>query len=196
MDSKSGNAPRIIFITIGILLILVPAVIFSVIFYKDLKLKKENDAVMPGLLDLIPSRTEGFKEQRANPEMPLVQYNGIDFCGIVDIVFSQDTIPVRSKWDSKLSSFAAGRYFGNPYEGSLVVGIPKAKDGMDFQNRIDVEDEVDFTDMRGRVFRYRVTSVRHFSELDFSRVNSDDYDLLLFCTGRESGYIMISCVIY
>ena len=149
---------------------------------------------MDFLESVIPKRTAGFKEERSNNEMPSVSYDGQDYSAILSLSRLSVELPVRASWDAKAVKKVPCRFTGNPYEGTLIIGGTEADGQFDFVPKVDVGDEVCVTDMKGCVFTYTVSTVKHAKNAKAKTLIDDNYDLTLFAKDKKTGdWLLVRC---
>ena len=73
---------------------------------------------------------------------------------------------------------------GSVYDGTLIVGGGSEDGNFDFIDQLDAGEELTFTDMTGRVFRYKVRKICHADNAAETLVDSESA-LTLFVKKME-----------
>ncbi len=141
---------------------------------------------------MLPDRTIGFLEEQSNPALPAICVNGEDFVGILEVEQYSFKLPVLGIWDAS-SAKRPAVYFGNPYDGSLIIGV-NYEDQFSFADRMEPGDSIHFTDLYGRVFSYQLDAVKHADQVDFAVLDSDSDDLTIFLKCKDT-YLILRCSI-
>lgn len=178
----------------GILLIILSSglVFFSV--HSQKTAVKENNRLVSVLYSLMPEVTDGVIDDRVNKDMPLLQVDGIDFAGIIEVPTYNRTLPIRAVWNkSKVSSFPC-RYSGSIYNGNLIIGGSDNSGQFDFMKQITVSDTVFITDVTGARFTYQVTDIKLTRDVSSESLEAPDADLIFFARNTYSlDYTVVSC---
>lgn len=190
MKPKKRNIP----LMLGIVLLVgaMGLVLFSQV-QGDLASRRAQSLVTE-IEALLPEKTKGIPEDRADRSMPVLQVEGMDFSGILEVPAFGVALPIYSQWDTgKLSSFPC-RYFGNVYDGSLIVGGSDRKGQFDFCGRIDIGNAVVVTDMTGAQYIYTVHTVERSKKADADTLVAEGNSLTLFMKDAYAmEYIIVRC---
>lgn len=143
---------------------------------------------------VIPSRKAGLKEDRVNSTMASLSYDGHDYVGLIEIDAYSTKLPVLSAWDNDLLGSVPCLYMGNPHSGTTVIGGSDRKGQFDFIDSIDEGTEITLTNVKGEVFRYQVTVVRHSDDISASILRNGEYDFTIFAkSGKINKYVIVRC---
>ena len=156
--------------------------------------QKKAEALTDQLSAMLPQRTAGTPEDYSDPEMPILQLEGQDFSGLIQIPAFGVTLPIGSRWDRNLVSQYPCRFWGSAYDSTLVLGGKDREGQFDFCTRMDHGDVVMITDMTGTQFRYTVSRIDRSKDASAEILSEDAWDLTLFA--RDSGsmdYIIVRC---
>ncbi len=190
---KNSKFFRIAASAAGILLI-AGAVLLFVSNRTKVTKKVDTDAAATFLSGIMPDRQNGIKEELSNKTMPAVSFDSTDFVGLLEVPRFSSVLPVVSSWDDGIIHSAPARYSGNPYDGTLAIGGVDSEGQLDFVSKIDIDDEITFTDLKGNEFSYIVKTVKHSKSLTPEKILDADYDLTVFAHDRNSGdYLLIRC---
>ncbi len=103
-------------------------------------------------------------------------------------------LPIRASWDKTAVKKVPCVFTGNPYEGTLIIGGIDAEGQFDFVSKIDIGDEVTVSDMKGYVFSYMVSTVKHAKNAKAKTLIDDNYDLTLFAKDKKTGdWLLVRC---
>ena len=157
--------------------------------------KRRADKLLPIIADtleeIIPARTAGCLEERYDRSLPSISLEGEDFCGLLEVELYDVKLPVYSLW-TKSSAKRPALYMGNPYDGSLIIGVRQEQ--FDFADSMDIGVTVKFTDLYGREFCYTVDSIKHSSSADTDILQSGSDQLTLFVK-IDGQYLILRCVL-
>lgn len=145
-------------------------------------------ALMPETVDRVP-------DDRTDMTMPMVEIDGLNFIGIIDVPAYGTSLPICESWDpSRLSDFPC-RYTGSMYDGSLIVGGRDHSNSFCFIKEITGGDLVYVTDMTGARYTYVVTDIQKTRDVSTAQLTGDA-DLTLFARNSLSfDYTVIRCVL-
>ena len=175
----------ILLVTLGVLLLGAAAILFVVRQAQD----KQRTADIPSLIEKIeaalPECSAGVIENRADSAMAAVEIDGIDVIGLLELPGRGIKLPVSAEWDSSEQSFRPARFMGSVYDGTLIVGGRSEDGNFDFIDQLDAGEELTFTDMTGRVFRYTVRKICHADNARAETLADSESALTLFVKKME-----------
>ena len=175
----------ILLVTLGVLLLGAAAILFVVRQAQD----KQRAAEFPSLIEKIeaalPERSAGVIENRADSAMAAVEIDGIDVIGLLELPGRGIKLPVSAEWDSSDQSFRPARFMGSVYDGTLIVGGRSEDGNFGFIDQLDAREELTFTDMIGRVFRYTVHKICHADNARAETLADSESALTLFVKKME-----------
>ena len=175
----------ILLVTLGVLLLGAAAILFVVRQAQD----KQRAAEFPSLIEKIeaalPERSAGVIENLADSAMAAVEIDGIDVIGLLELPGRGIKLPVSAEWDSSEQSFRPARFMGSVYDGTLIVGGRSEDGNFDFIDQLDAGEELTFTDMIGRVFRYTVRKICHADNARAETLADSESALTLFVKKME-----------
>lgn len=144
---------------------------------------------------LLPERIPGIPELYPESCMPVLEIEGDDYVGILEIPAFGIILPVADKWDSKSLSDSPTRFFGSAYDNTLVIGGSDYPEQFGFCDKIGNGAYVIVTDMTGSEFTYTVSNVERAKHAETQWLLDADCDLTLFCRDMYSmEYIAVRCV--
>lgn len=153
-----------------------------------------SQATAEKLKALLPERSVGIPGLYANPSMPALQIDGVDYVGLLEVPALAISLPVAGSWNRDKLFDAPARFYGNAYNRALVIG------GMDYAHQFAFCDQIDtgvaivFTDMTGTRFSYTVDRVERSKSAQSDWLINTECDLTLFCQDTYSmEYIAVRC---
>lgn len=194
MKAKFG----LIFIALGLALLLGSLGLF---LYNE---KLQNDAakaseeLMPQIVDAIKIRQEETEEPEIvapdEKKMTVIEIDGSDYLGFVGIPALGIELPVMADWDYEKLKTAPCRYSGSVYTEDLVIMAHNYKKHFGRLSQLVNGDQITFTDMDGKTYRYKVVSVEMLPEYAVEEMTSGDFEFTLFtCTYTGESRVAVRC---
>lgn len=152
------------------------------------------EAGLPERLE--PENEELVPEYKKHPEMemPVVEVNGQECIGTIEIQLLDLKLPVISEWSYAKLKKAPCRYSGSAYQNNLIIAGHNYRTHFSGIKRLDPGDEVIFTDAGGNVFSYEVDTIETVGGTDIEEMESGDWDLTLFtCTTGGKARAAVRC---
>ena len=121
-------------------------------------------------------------------EMPIIQIDGNDYVGYIDIPVLELSLPVMESWSYPNLKISACRYSGSVYHDDMVIAAHNYQKHFGTLKNLVISDEVRFTDGDGNVFIYHVAAMEQLNPTQVEEMTVNDWDLTLFtCTlsGRQ-----------
>jgi len=178
----------------GAVLILISLVTASIVLIGSAKADVDPACAAEFIESILPEPVAGVKEERGNSGMPVVNYENTGYAALLTVQDGALTLPVVSAWNNKTAKKVLCRYYGNPYDGSLVIGGTAAGGQFDFISGLDTGDRLTLADMKGYVFSYAVSSVRHANKISADILTGDGGDLTLFAKDGKTGkWVVVGC---
>ena len=78
------------------------------------------------------------------------------------------------------------------YDGTLIVGGRSEDGNFDFIDQLDAGEELTFTDMTGRVFRYTVRKICHADNARAETLVDSESALTLFVKNKGA-FLIVRC---
>lgn len=196
----------------GILLILIGLALLGGAAYIFMQNQQENEAAGTGaqtaleaLQEMLPTTTaqqttapevteESVPETTLDPEMPVVEVDGYEYIGYLDLPRLEMTLPIMSEWDSLRLQIAPCRQFGSSRTDDLVIAGHNYASHFGRLNELDVGDTVRFTDMEGVVSTYTICRVETLRPTQVEDVQNSGHDLVLYtCTYGGRSRVVLFC---
>lgn len=116
-------------------------------------------------------------------EMTVEIFDGYGFVGYLTIPSLNLELPVLSELDDELLKLSPCRFYGSTKTDDLVIGAHNYTRLFAKIWRLHVGDEVQFTDMDGKIWYYRLAEKLTLKATDGQILNNGEYPLTLFtCT--------------
>ena len=129
-----------------------------------------------------------------NMEMPVVEIDGIEYIGTLEISALELELPVISTWSDALLDCAPCRYVGSAYLGDLIIAGHNCRGHFGALHRLLPGDVVQFTDAAGNRFSYTVSQIEELPGSAVEEMEAGDWDLTLFtCTLSRTSRTTIRC---
>ena len=177
---------------LGLTLVLISAIVLMGSEFLAIRNQKAAHSLAERLQGAIPAVSEGDPQNYSNPAMPVLQLEGEDYSGLIQVPAFGVCLPLGSDWDSRTVSRYPCRFSGSVYDNSLIVG--GSKDQFDFCSRIDLGDHVTVTDMTGARFSYEVVRIDRRAHAEATVLQEGNFHLTLFAPDEATGnYIILRC---
>ena len=182
----------VLLVTLGILLLAAAAALLGMRLTRE----KQGAADIPSLVEIIeaalPERSAGVMENRADSTMAAVEIDGIDVIGLLELPGRGIKLPVGAEWDSSQQGFRPAKFSGSVYDGTLIVGGSSEAGNFDFADQLDAGEEVTFTDMTGRIFRYTVRKISHADNARADTLAGAE-DMLTLFVKKNGAFLIVRC---
>lgn len=179
---------------LGILLILTSALFAGWSVFSQNRAAQNREAILTRMRSLMPPSRNGGPDGRSDPTLPRLSLEEGDFVGIVELPLFQRVLPVGANWSEETVSEYPCRYWGNPYEKSLILGGSDGTGQFDFMKSITEGDAVFFTDVTGLRFSYTVSQIFLTGDVSFEALSAAEGDLILFARNTYSlDYTVVCC---
>ncbi len=190
---KIGKA----FFTIGLLLML--AALGIVIYNLQDEARAANTAA--NALREIIDETDDFDLNNSiyandltDSAMHTVEIDGLSYVGVVDIPSLERSLPVLNEWSYSNLKISPCRYQGSAYADDLIIMAHNYRSHFGRLLKLQIGDEIYFTDVNGNVFSYTVVEMETLGKSDVEEMSNGDWDLTLFtCTVGGRTRITVRC---
>lgn len=127
-------------------------------------------------------------------EMPTVEVEDNAYIGYLTIPAIEISLPVMAEWSYDNLKEAPCRYAGSAYLDDMVVCAHNYTRHFGRLGRLKIGDIVEFVDIDGNVFTYRVAEKEQLEPDEAQKMLSGDWDLSLFtCTLSRQYRTTIRC---
>lgn len=147
------------------------------------------------LYSYLPPVQNGIPEERANPEMAVLEMEEENYAGILEIPAYNTFLPIGGQWDrTKILRYPC-IYTGSIYEDSLILGGSDASGQLDFMKTISNGERIWITDMTGIRMCYEVSSIERTTDVSADNLYGKESDMILFARNTYAfDYTVIRCV--
>ena len=125
-------------------------------------------------------------EEPVVPDMETIEIDGSRYIGYITIPDIGIELPVMDDWSYSGLKISPCRYRGNLYGDDLIIAAHNYRSHFGRINELDSGDEIDFTDVSGRVHHYTIVNIENLPGTaveDMQFGSADEWDLTLFtCT--------------
>jgi sortase A len=130
----------------------------------------------------------------SDPLLPQRQYMGYHMIGSLSIPSVNIHLPILDDWDDAMLKVAPCRYQGSISEGNLIIMGHNYKSHFTPLRQVRPGAEVEFTNVDGKVFRYKVAAIEILHRNDGAQLASS-YPLTIFtCTPGGIKRFVVRCV--
>lgn len=156
------------------------------------------EAVEAAIPSAVPAATAGDTaeptETPQTAELPVVEVEGYDCIGYLEIPALSLSLPVLSEWDYPRLRIAPCRQFGSPYTDDLVIAAHNYETHFGRLKELAVGERVIFTDMTGKINSYCVEKVETLQPDAVETVQESGYALVLYtCTKGGASRVAVFC---
>ena len=138
------------------------------------------------------SKTHGYIPN-PNEEMPIIEIDGHNYIGILEIPSLQLSLPIMSEWSYSKLKIAPCRFDGSAYAGTLTIAGHNYR--THFGHDLAAGTRVEFSDVVGNVMSYEVVAIEILNPADLEGLLEDTWDLTLFtCTYGGEARIAVRCL--
>lgn len=168
-------------IIIGAVLILAVAAytLYAVLSAKGFE--SDNKKIVALAEELMPPSADAHIEERGNSNMPVMEIEGVNVIGIIDIPTYDTKLPVNASWGTKSAKSMPCRYDGSLYDRDLIIGTVDTEGQFDFASELAVNSLLYFTDMGSDRFSYSISSIKHSDKLNIDVWKEKNADLVVAC---------------
>lgn len=139
---------------------------------------------------------EQVSSERADVDcaMTVVEMDGYGYIGYLSIPGQGLELPVMAEWDYPRLKISPCRYTGSVKTDNLVIAAHNYARHFGILTGLAQGDEVLFTDMDGKTYRYEVAEVVTLQPADIEEMISGEYPLTLFtCTYGGKSRVTVRC---
>ncbi|MDO4732897.1 MAG: sortase [Bacillota bacterium] len=129
-----------------------------------------------------------------NMEMPLLEIDGAEYIGTLEIPSLGLELPIRSQWSYEALKSSPCRYSGSAYLDDLIIAAHNYGAHFGGLKQLCLGEAVFFTDIDGNRFSYEVSGLEILQAGDVELMESGDWDLSLFtCSLGGSSRVTLRC---
>lgn len=161
--------------------------------------EKRADDVLTQVLDELDTldEPEPFEDEiTSDPEtdMPIRTLDSGTYIGVLEIPTLGLRLPVMQDWNYPNLKISPCRYSGSVSTNDLVVAAHNYRSHFGTLDRLQPGDEIQFTDMDGKLFHYTVAQTESVMPTQIEDMITGDWDLTLFtCTYSGRARVAVRC---
>jgi sortase A len=204
---KRKDSKKVVSVIIICVLLLVCALTLTIYYLCiDTQAGETAEAIEQELRAEIQEKTSdgGYAQEAAedqplyvsNPEtdMPVMDIDGHDYTGILEIPVLDISLPVMSQWSYSEMKQAPSCYTGSIYMNNMVIAAYNYKSHFGSLNELQPGDTVTFTDTDDNLFCYEVKAVEELKTSSLEEVENNGYDLtLVTCNHGGKAIYTVRC---
>ena len=138
------------------------------------------EKIIAQLETMLPERSAGFPYGYSSIEMPVLEIEGKDIVGIIEMPKFNLKLPINNGYSYFKMKSMPSRISGSVYDNSFVISGVDKKGQFECVNQIEIGDEITVTDMTGSQFSYEINDIyRSESGKSNSFVSDDDLTLII-----------------
>lgn len=170
----------LILVIIGFLLIIFSLLLVAYNYYEDKKAGTESKKIYEKL------KNKDIKEDiitLENKEEKVVNIEGNNYIGTINIPILNLELPVMSDWDYNKMKISPCRYYGSIYTNDLVICAHAYDNLFGRIKKLNSGDLLILTDILGNEYIYEVKVIEILSQYDVNKMIENEFDLTLYtCT--------------
>ena len=189
-----------IFMSISLVLLVCALILFLNNETESLEAQNNSNIITNELLQKIPNDVKDITNDIKNideaPEMEVINIDGVDYIGTLEIPERKLLLPVSSDWSMDNLKLSLCRYYGSIYTNDLVICGHNYTQNRHFGVLKNVKEgeEVYFRDVQNNIVKYNVVGIETIDPYDVESVKNNPYDLTLFtCTYGGNKRLVVRC---
>lgn len=180
----------IIFIILGILCLIGAGVLITINNYNDSKAAEYTQIAYEKIQQEIEEAEENIDTDIK--EMKLINIDGENYIGTIEIPALNLNLPVMADWDYKKMKKGPCRYYGSIITNDLVICGHSYKKVFGRIKNLVAGDLIIFTDMNNNEYIYKVELVEILSPKDIQTMINSGFDLTLYtCTNDSQNRVTV-----
>ena len=142
----------------------------------------------------LPQIQNGLPDDRVNPTMPVLEIDGNNYAGTLEIPAYDTFLPIGGQWSrTKILRYPC-IYTGSIFDDSLILGGSDAPGQLDFMKKISNGDLLWITDMTGIRMCYEVSAIERTTDVSAEHLSKKESDLILFVRNTYAfDYTVVRC---
>lgn len=177
----------------GIFLLVAAVTLLAVNYFKRNEGKEKSVEALNAIKSMIPDSEPSMPYTHSDERMPVIEYDGTDYCAIIDLPRYSREFCVRDEWKNLASDHSPVRFFGSMYT-QLIIGAGDSKGSFDLTKQLFVGDEIRIGDMSGTVYSYSVSDIRDTKDVSYKALSEGGEPLIIFVQNTNTlNYTLILC---
>lgn len=163
--------------------------------WEQARAEESAQAAAEQLVEKLAQTPQEPEEPDPNRPMPVVEVDGLEYIGLLEIPALDRTLPVLAEWSEEDAKTAPCRYQGSLYQGDLIIAGHNYRSHFGPLQRLTPGDLVYFTDGEGEKYTFVVDLLETVPGTDFEGMESGEWDLTLFtCTWGGQSRLAVRCL--
>lgn len=181
--------------TIGILLLTAALCLTLYNYIDSYRASRAADALADMLAAQIPEEAQPYYLIDPEIEMPVIEINGKDCIGYIDIPALDISLPVISEWSYPNLKVAPCRYKGSAYLDNMIIAAHNYRTHFGTLESLEAGTSIYFTDADGNRFEYEVSQLQVLDGTAVEQMDEGDWELTLFtCTIGGRQRVTVRCI--
>lgn len=189
---KAVNHKGVVLMVLGLLLILAAG---GLLWYNHMEDARAGEESALALTRVEAATSQTMLKGLSNI-MPVVEIDGRDYIGRLQIDAIGLDLPILVDWDEEGAKVAPCRFSGSAYDDTMVICGHNMRAHFSPIKNLERGTEIRFIDVNGNVFTYELTdTILLQPEQVEDMVLGDDWDLTLFtCNYGGNARVTLRCV--
>lgn len=179
---------------LGVAVVAVALAITAVTFVGQRCAVDKAAETVAALYAVMPEQKKAAADDRVNQEMPMLETDGVNYIGILEVPKFGCTLPIGGIWDSRRITRYPHRFTGSVYDATLVIGGSDQAGQLDFVTVITTGDVLFIVDTEGNRYSFQVEEVTTTKDVSRENLCAEEYDLTLFARNVYAfDYTVVRC---
>ncbi|MBR6513625.1 MAG: sortase [Clostridia bacterium] len=191
MKKKLGIA----LMAVGVICIAAAVALLLYNYTENKNAGKSSAIIMDSLrMEISKNEVENTASDPFDTEMEIAEIDGNGYIGYISIPILDLDLPVMAEWSYDKLKAAPCRYYGSAKTDNLVIAAHDYSNHFGYIGNLKPDDTLMFTDINGKVYSYKVTSVDLVMPSDTDKVKDTGDDLILYtCNYGGTKRICVRC---
>lgn len=181
--------------TLGVLLVAAALCLTLYNYIDAYRASQSADALAESLAVQIPEEAQPYYLTDPEIDMPIINIDGKDCIGYVEIPALNISLPVLSEWSYPNLKSAPCRYKGSAYLDNMIIAAHNYRTHFGALESLEAGTTIYFTDADGNRFEYEVSQLQVLDGTAVEEMEEGDWDLTLFtCTIGGRQRVTVRCI--
>ncbi len=181
--------------TVGIILLAAALCLTLYNYIDSYRAARAADLLAERLAAEIPEDAQPYYLIDPEIEMPVINIEGKDCIGYIDIPALNISLPVISEWNYPNLKAAPCRYKGSAYLDNMIIAAHNYRTHFGTLESLEAGTAIYFTDADGNRFEYEVSQLQVLDGTAVEEMEEGDWDLTLFtCTIGGRQRVTVRCI--
>lgn len=181
--------------TVGIILLAAALCLTLYNYIDSYRAARAADLLAERLASEIPEDAQPYYLIDPEIEMPVINIDGKDCIGYIDIPALDISLPVISEWNYPNLKAAPCRYKGSAYLDNMIIAAHNYRTHFGTLESLEAGTAIYFTDADGNRFEYEVSQLQVLDGTAVEEMEEGEWDLTLFtCTIGGRQRVTVRCI--